>query len=181
MVGVLSIGQFKVALQHAVAALAAAARVVLLFSWHRCICPSWHMPVYRRSRFRFETDMLIDTSAAAQRAEAAEAAMADQEQVGFAGDAVAARLSRSFPLASVVGMDDIKEALLLGAVCGAAPCSAALPACCPHVHAHTADLNEVERTGQGITVTTGGARLPTLARSWLHMYWHATCACIVKI
>ena len=44
--------------------------------------------------------------------------MAEQEQVGFAGDAVAARLSRSFPLASVVGMDDIKEALLLGAVCG---------------------------------------------------------------
>lgn len=42
--------------------------------------------------------------------------MADQERVGFAGDAVAARLQRSFPLASVVGMDDIKEALLLGSV-----------------------------------------------------------------
>ncbi len=58
--------------------------------------------------------------------------MADQEQVGFAGDAVAARLSRSFPLASVVGMDDIKEALLLGAVCSSCRYSA-LGGCLPNV------------------------------------------------
>jgi len=36
--------------------------------------------------------------------------------VGFAGDAVSMRLQQAYPLAAVVGMDMIKEALLLGAV-----------------------------------------------------------------
>ncbi len=55
--------------------------------------------------------------AAEKRAAAAQAAETDAE-VGFAGDKVAVQLQRSFPLASVVGMDDIKQALLLGAVSG---------------------------------------------------------------
>ncbi len=59
--------------------------------------------------------------AAEKRAAAAEAAEAEAEaEVGFAGDKVAVQLQRSFPLASVVGMDDIKQALLLGAVSGSA-------------------------------------------------------------
>lgn len=49
-------------------------------------------------------------------AKAADEADQQQEKVGFAGDAVSMRLQQAYPLAAIVGMDLIKEALLLGAV-----------------------------------------------------------------
>lgn len=57
-------------------------------------------------------------------AKAADEADQQQEKVGFAGDAVSMRLQQAYPLAAIVGMDLIKEALLLGAVrirCGVFP------------------------------------------------------------
>lgn len=53
---------------------------------------------------------------AESRAAAAQDAAEQEEKVGFAGDAVSMRLQQAYPLAAVVGMDLIKEALLLGAV-----------------------------------------------------------------
>ena len=58
-------------------------------------------------------------------AKAAGEADQQQEKVGFAGDSVSMRLQQAYPLAAIVGMDLIKEALLLGAVrirCEIYPC-----------------------------------------------------------
>lgn len=61
------------------------------------------------------TQLLICTTSTVPRCAAAEAAALEGAPVGFKSD-TNVRLARSFPLAAVVGMDSIKQALLLGAV-----------------------------------------------------------------